>query len=83
MKIIQQHAPEIPLEMLVRWATLNGASALGKDCFGSFEKGKTPGVNLITEIDFDRMQLTEQSAVKALVVSESFLNPHCISSGWK
>ena len=67
MKTIQQHAPEIPLEMLVRWATLNGASALGNDNYGSFEKGKTSGVNLITGIDFDRMQLTDQSAVKALV----------------
>ena len=70
MKTIQQHAPEIPLEMLMRWATLSGASALGKNGIGSFEKGKTPGVNLITGIDFERMQLTEQSAVKALVGSE-------------
>ena len=67
IKTIQYHAPEIPLETLVRWATYNGASALGKICFGSFEKGKTPGVNLITEMDFNRMQLTETSAVKMLV----------------
>ena len=67
MKIIQEYAPEIPLEMLVRWATLNGALALGKCCFGSFEKGKTPGVNLITGIDFDRMQLTGQSTVKDII----------------
>lgn len=66
MKIIQQHAPEIPLEMLVQWASLNGASALGNNNFGSFEKGKTPGVNLITGIDFDRMQLTDDSAVKMI-----------------
>jgi len=64
MKIIQQHAPEISLEMLLQWATLNGALALGFDhLLGSFEKGKTPGVNLITGIDFDLMQLTARSAV--------------------
>jgi len=67
MKTIHQHAPELPLDTLVRWATLNGASALGKDGFGSFEKGMTPGVNLITGIDFDRMQLTAKSAVQPLV----------------
>jgi len=68
MKIIQQHAPEIPLEMLMQWATFNGARALGVEhLYGSFEKGKTPGVNLITGIDFDRMRLTAGSEVKVRV----------------
>ncbi|MDR1171967.1 MAG: amidohydrolase family protein [Bacteroidales bacterium] len=68
IKIIHQHAPDIPLGMLLQWATLHGASALGcDDLYGSFEKGKAPGVNLITDIDFDRMQFTAKSAVKALV----------------
>ena len=67
MKIIQQYAPDISLEMLLQWATLNGARAFGFDrLLGSFEKGKTPGVNLITGLDFDRMQLTAESAVKTL-----------------
>jgi len=68
MKIIQQHAPDIPLDMLLQWASLNGARALGVEHWcGSFEKGKTPGVNLITGIDFTRMQLTCESAVKVVV----------------
>ncbi len=30
---------------MLQWATLNGAMALGiADRFGSFEKGKTPGI---------------------------------------
>jgi cytosine/adenosine deaminase-related metal-dependent hydrolase len=68
IKIIHQHAPDIPLGTLLQWATLNGASALGcDDLHGSLEKGKAPGVNLITGIDFDRMQFTAKSAVKVLV----------------
>jgi len=68
MKIVHQHAPDIPLNMLVQWATLNGAQALGFDyLLGSFEKYKRPGVNLITGIDFEKMRLTAESVVKLLV----------------
>lgn len=48
MKTLQQHYPALPLEELLQWATLNGAKALGiQERFGSFEKGKTPGVLLL------------------------------------
>lgn len=48
IKTIQQHNPHIPLEEILGWATLNGASALQMDKqLGSFEKGKKPGVVLI------------------------------------
>jgi len=68
MKIIQQHAPDIPLEMLLQWATINGARALGFDhLLGSFEKDKKPGVNLITGIDFEKKSLSTESEVKVLV----------------
>jgi cytosine/adenosine deaminase-related metal-dependent hydrolase len=68
MKIIQQHAPDIPLEMLLQWATINGARALGFDhLLGSFEKNKRPGVNLITGIDFEKMNLSSESEVKTRV----------------
>ncbi len=68
IKIIGQHAPDISLSKVLSLATLNGAKALGfDDILGSFEKGKTPGINLITNIDFDRMQLSEKSTVEVLV----------------
>lgn len=50
VKIISQHFPDIPLEELLGWATLNGAKALGMESrLGSFTKGKKPGVVLIDE----------------------------------
>lgn len=45
IKLLQSHFPAIPLAEILQWATLNGAMALGcSDRFGSFEKGKEPGL---------------------------------------
>jgi aminodeoxyfutalosine deaminase len=50
MKSVREHFPEIPLQSLFNWATLNGAKALQIDHqFGSFEKGKKPGVVICKE----------------------------------
>lgn len=47
---IQQHFPSIPIEIILQWATLNGARALGMEKeLGSFEKGKKPGLVLIKD----------------------------------
>lgn len=51
LKTIQFHFPELSLEKLFTWATSNGAKALGIDHqYGSFEKGKRPGVVLVENI---------------------------------
>lgn len=48
MKTIAKFQSYIPFEILLRWATLNGAEALGfEDTLGSIEVGKTPGLNLL------------------------------------
>jgi aminodeoxyfutalosine deaminase len=50
IKTITKNFPEIPETEILQWATFNGAKALGmNDEFGSFEKGKTPGMILIEE----------------------------------
>ncbi|WP_319591993.1 amidohydrolase family protein [uncultured Draconibacterium sp.] len=68
MLTIQQNFPDISLEELLDWSTVNGAKALNiNDTFGSFEKGKNPGVNLISGIDFKTMKLTPNSKVKRLI----------------
>ncbi len=68
LKTIQKYFPEIPLNELIKWATLNGAQALNLDYkLGSFEPGKQPGIKLINGIDFKNMRLSPKSSVKVLV----------------
>lgn len=67
MKTIVKNYNKIDFEKLLRWGTLNGAKALQIDKkFGSIEKGKTPGLNLISNFDFEKMQITDKSEVKVL-----------------
>lgn len=67
MKQINKYYPAITFEKLLQWASLNGAKALKIDHrYGSLEKGKTPGINLISSFDFDVMQITENSVVKRI-----------------
>lgn len=48
MKVISRYQSYVPFETLLKWATLNGAEALGfSDDLGSLEVGKTPGINLL------------------------------------
>ena len=52
LKAIQNAFPEISLEKLIRWATYNGAEALRQtDKFGSLDKGKSPGILLLSLMD--------------------------------
>mgnify|MGYP002622992824 FL=1 len=50
--VIFKHFPDLNPGLVLNWATLNGARALGfDDELGSFERGKSPGVFLIPEWD--------------------------------
>ncbi|HTQ63935.1 MAG TPA: amidohydrolase family protein [Puia sp.] len=52
IKTIHQYFPEIPLNELLQWATINGAGSLQMDdVLGSFTKGKKPGIVLIENIN--------------------------------
>ena len=52
LKTIQLYHPQIPLAEMLGWTTINGAQALQMDKhLGSFDKGKKPGVVLITGVD--------------------------------
>ena len=51
LKTIQKHNPQIPLDEMLGWATLNGARALQMEkTLGSFETGKKPGVVVIENV---------------------------------
>lgn len=66
LKTIKEHFPAIPFSQTIRWATLNGAKFLGIDKqFGTLEKGKAPGLNLISGLN--GIELTAQSKVKKLI----------------
>lgn len=65
---ISEYSKEIGLNELLTWACLNGARALKiEDWAGTLEKGKKPGVNLITGIDWVNMKLLSTAAVKKLI----------------
>jgi aminodeoxyfutalosine deaminase len=56
MKTVQFHFPSISLQEMLTWSTLNGATALKLDSiFGSFEKGKHPGIVHINNIKDGRL----------------------------
>jgi cytosine/adenosine deaminase-related metal-dependent hydrolase len=49
IQAIHQNFPALPLETILQWATSNGAKALQwENELGSFEKGKKPGVTLLS-----------------------------------
>jgi cytosine/adenosine deaminase-related metal-dependent hydrolase len=50
LKTISKHYPQIQLKTLLRWATKNGADFLGFEKLGTIEKGKKPGLNLLTNL---------------------------------
>lgn len=52
MKTILKYCSYLQFEEVLKWATLNGAKALGADTvYGSFETGKTPGVVHISGVE--------------------------------
>ena len=58
----------VSLENLLKWATLNGAEFLKMDKqLGSFEKGKSPGVLSISDIDETNTGLRKYSRITRVV----------------
>ena len=51
IQILAGNFPDLSLNELLKWATSNGAKAIGNNEIGSFKKGKKPGVVLLATSD--------------------------------
>jgi cytosine/adenosine deaminase-related metal-dependent hydrolase len=66
LKTIQNNCPSVTLQEMLQWSTLNGAKALGiENAYGSFEKGKQPGIALIDRIQ--KNKLSVQSGIQRII----------------
>ncbi|MCB0506997.1 MAG: amidohydrolase family protein [Chitinophagales bacterium] len=62
MKTILKYQSYLDLETILKWATINGAKALGFDTdLGSIEIGKKPGLVLIENVENGKLQATSTS----------------------
>lgn len=72
MKTLQFDNSNIPLNLMLQFATINGAKALNiENKYGSFQKGKKPGVVLIEKADLQNLKLKKDSRVKVLFASNN------------
>jgi cytosine/adenosine deaminase-related metal-dependent hydrolase len=54
IECLHKNFPEVSMNDIFRWASLNGARFLSKDeVMGSFAPGKRPGIVLVTDVDKD------------------------------
>jgi aminodeoxyfutalosine deaminase len=68
LMLIKEYYKLIDFNTLLKWGTLNGAISLGIETkYGSFDKGKKPGINLITAFDFEKMSPTSGSMINILL----------------
>ena len=64
---LHENFPEVPMDELLRWASLNGARFLSKaDVLGTLTPGKKPGIVLIDRLDKDG-NLTSESRSRRII----------------
>ncbi len=67
LKCLQEHFPEVPLEEMLRWASLNGAEFLSKEAeLGSLTLGKRPGIVLIGHLTEEGALTSESASVRII-----------------
>lgn len=67
LECLHKNFPEVPMNEIFKWASLNGARFLSKEQeLGSFARGKKPGIVLVTDIDSDG-GVTASSLTKRII----------------
>lgn len=67
MYCLHKSFPQVPMQEILQWATLNGARFLKKeDILGSIAPGKKPGLVLVADVD-DKGYVTEQSRSRRII----------------
>ncbi|MFH0867049.1 MAG: amidohydrolase family protein [Bacteroidota bacterium] len=67
LKTIRNNMPFLPLHEMLRWATYNGAEFLKiTSNYGSFEKGKSPGIVILENVNQATQHLTRDSIARIL-----------------
>jgi len=68
LRLLHEAAPDLALDEIIRWGTINGARALKmEDTAGSIEPGKKPGLLLIETADLTSLRLLPGSRVHRLL----------------
>ena len=68
LKCINKYYPAIGINNLLKWASRNGAEFLGiEKTYGSFSKGKKPGIILLENIDLINLSFSPETRAKVLV----------------
>lgn len=68
LKRLQLNFPSFVIEDLIRWATINGAKALGEeDNFGKIVPGMKPGLLLLENADLKNSKLLPESSIRRLI----------------
>jgi len=68
LKTLQESFPAFGLEEIIRWATINGAKALGEDQnYGKIEPGMRPGLLLLENVDLINFKLLPETSLTRLL----------------
>jgi cytosine/adenosine deaminase-related metal-dependent hydrolase len=68
LKTIWASIPFIPLNEMLKWATINGAEFIKQgNRLGTIEKGKTPGLLLLENMNNTKIHFTREAFVRVLI----------------